>query len=78
MEEAARAREAALAQRQDQLQRARRQLDVLVGRYPTGDLDAGSPVDGIRVIEEKLKAVYKALGAGWDATEAAVARRDAP
>lgn len=33
--------EAALAQRQDQLQRARRQLDVLVGRYPTGDLDAG-------------------------------------
>lgn len=33
--------EASLAQRQDQLARARRQLDVLVGRYPTGDQDAG-------------------------------------
>jgi lysophospholipase L1-like esterase len=29
----------------------------------TGDLDAGSPADGIRVIEEKTKGVYKVLGA---------------
>jgi dienelactone hydrolase/lysophospholipase L1-like esterase len=29
----------------------------------TGDLDAGSPADGIRVIEEKLKKVYGTLGA---------------
>jgi lysophospholipase L1-like esterase/dienelactone hydrolase len=29
----------------------------------TGDLDAGSPADGIKVIEEKAKGVYKALGA---------------
>jgi dienelactone hydrolase len=28
----------------------------------TGDLDAGSPADGIRVIEEKTKGVYRALG----------------
>lgn len=33
--------EASLAQRQEQLARARRQLDVLVGRYPTGDMDPG-------------------------------------
>jgi lysophospholipase L1-like esterase len=30
----------------------------------TGELDAGSPADGIRVIEEKAGGVYKALGAG--------------
>ena len=30
----------------------------------TGDLDAGSPADGIKVIEEKTRGVYKALGAG--------------
>ncbi len=29
----------------------------------TGDLDAGSPADGIRVIEEKAGAVYRLLGA---------------
>ncbi len=29
----------------------------------TGDLDAGSPADGIKVIEEKARGVYKALGA---------------
>jgi len=29
----------------------------------TGDLDAGSPADGIRVIEEKVGRVYAALGA---------------
>jgi len=29
----------------------------------TGELDAGSPADGIRVIEEKVGAVYTALGA---------------
>jgi len=29
----------------------------------TGDLDAGSPADGIRVIEEKAKGAYRALGA---------------
>ncbi len=29
----------------------------------TGDLDAGSPADGIRVIEEKAGGVYEALGA---------------
>jgi dienelactone hydrolase/lysophospholipase L1-like esterase len=29
----------------------------------TGELDAGSPADGIRVIEEKAGAVYAALGA---------------
>ncbi len=29
----------------------------------TGELDAGSPADGIRVIEEKVGAVYGALGA---------------
>jgi dienelactone hydrolase len=29
----------------------------------TGDLDAGSPADGIKVIEAKAKGVYKALGA---------------
>jgi lysophospholipase L1-like esterase/dienelactone hydrolase len=29
----------------------------------TGDLDAGSPADGIRVIEQKAGAVYKTLGA---------------
>jgi dienelactone hydrolase len=29
----------------------------------TGDLDAGSPADGIKVIEEKAGAVYKVLGA---------------
>jgi hypothetical protein len=29
----------------------------------TGDLDAGSPADGIRVIEEKVGQVYAALGA---------------
>jgi lysophospholipase L1-like esterase/dienelactone hydrolase len=29
----------------------------------TGDLDAGSPADGIRVLEEKLVAVYETLGA---------------
>ena len=28
-----------------------------------GELDAGSPADGIRVIEEKAGAVYAALGA---------------
>lgn len=38
--------EASLAQRQDQLARARRQLDVLVGRYPTGELDAGDALPG--------------------------------
>jgi lysophospholipase L1-like esterase len=29
----------------------------------TGDLDGGSPADGVRVIEEKVAGVYKALGA---------------
>jgi dienelactone hydrolase/lysophospholipase L1-like esterase len=29
----------------------------------TGDLDAGSPADGIRIIEQKAGAVYKTLGA---------------
>jgi lysophospholipase L1-like esterase/dienelactone hydrolase len=29
----------------------------------TGDLDAGSPADGIQVIEQKAKGVYRALGA---------------
>jgi hypothetical protein len=29
----------------------------------TGELDAGSPADGVRVIEEKVGGVYKALGA---------------
>ena len=29
----------------------------------TGDLDAGSPADGIRVLEEKAGAAYAALGA---------------
>jgi hypothetical protein len=29
----------------------------------TGDLDAGSPADGIKVIEEKAGGVYKSLGA---------------
>jgi dienelactone hydrolase len=31
--------------------------------FLTGELDAGSPADGIRVIEEKAGGVYKALGA---------------
>jgi len=30
----------------------------------TGDLDHGSPADGIKVIEEKAGSVYKTLGAG--------------
>jgi dienelactone hydrolase len=29
----------------------------------TGDLDAGSPADGIRVLEQRVGAVYAALGA---------------
>jgi dienelactone hydrolase/lysophospholipase L1-like esterase len=29
----------------------------------TGDLDAGSPADGIKVLEDRLSKVYKALGA---------------
>src|SRR5262249_61881690 len=29
----------------------------------TGELDAGSPADGIKVIEEKVAGVYAALGA---------------
>ena len=29
----------------------------------TGDLDYGSPVDGIRVLEEKVSGVYRAVGA---------------
>jgi len=29
----------------------------------TGDLDYGSPVDGIRVLEEKAGGVYRAVGA---------------
>jgi lysophospholipase L1-like esterase/dienelactone hydrolase len=32
--------------------------------FLTGELDAGSPADGIKVIEEKVGAVYKAVGAG--------------
>jgi hypothetical protein len=28
--------------------------------FLTGDLDAGSPADGIKIIEEKVGAVYKA------------------
>jgi dienelactone hydrolase len=32
--------------------------------FLTGELDAGSPADGIRVIEEKVGGVYKAVGAG--------------
>ena len=31
--------------------------------FLTGDLDAGSPADGIRVIEQKAGAVYRAVGA---------------
>jgi dienelactone hydrolase/lysophospholipase L1-like esterase len=31
--------------------------------FLTGDLDAGSPADGIRIIEQKSGGVYKALGA---------------
>jgi lysophospholipase L1-like esterase len=31
--------------------------------FLTGELDAGSPVDGIRVIEEKVGGVYAAVGA---------------
>ena len=31
--------------------------------FLTGDLDAGSPADGIKVIEEKVGAVYKTVGA---------------
>ena len=30
----------------------------------TGDLDAGSPADGIRVIEDRVGALYRVLGAG--------------
>jgi lysophospholipase L1-like esterase len=30
----------------------------------TGELDAGSPADGIRVIEERVGRVYRAVGAG--------------
>jgi len=30
----------------------------------TGDLDAGSPADGIKIIEEKVASVYATLGAG--------------
>jgi hypothetical protein len=30
----------------------------------TGELDAGSPADGIRVIEEKVGRVYRVMGAG--------------
>ncbi|MCI0460927.1 MAG: dienelactone hydrolase family protein [Gemmataceae bacterium] len=30
----------------------------------TGDLDAGSPADGIKVLEEKASGVYSALGVG--------------
>lgn len=29
----------------------------------TGDMDYGSPVDGIRVLEEKASRVYRAVGA---------------
>jgi lysophospholipase L1-like esterase/dienelactone hydrolase len=40
---------------------------ALIGPRPflalTGDLDAGSPADGIKVIEEKVGRVYTALGA---------------
>lgn len=32
--------------------------------FLTGELDAGSPADGIRVIEEKAGGVFKAAGAG--------------
>jgi lysophospholipase L1-like esterase/dienelactone hydrolase len=32
--------------------------------FLTGELDAGSPADGIKLIEQKVSAVYKALGAG--------------
>ena len=32
--------------------------------FLTGELDAGSPADGIRVIEERAGGVYKAIGAG--------------
>jgi dienelactone hydrolase len=32
--------------------------------FLTGDLDAGSPADGIKVIEAKAGAVYRAVGAG--------------
>ena len=31
--------------------------------FLTGELDAGSPADGIKVIEEKAGGVYKAVGA---------------
>jgi hypothetical protein len=30
----------------------------------TGELDAGSPADGIKVLEAKVSRVYGALGAG--------------
>ena len=29
----------------------------------TGELDAGSPVDGIKILEEKVGMVYRAIGA---------------
>jgi hypothetical protein len=29
----------------------------------TGDLDDGSPADGIKILDEKLRRVYSALGA---------------
>ena len=32
--------------------------------FLTGELDAGSPADGIKVIEEKAGGVYRAVGAG--------------
>jgi lysophospholipase L1-like esterase/dienelactone hydrolase len=32
--------------------------------FLTGDLDAGSPADGIAVIEEKVSALYRVTGAG--------------
>jgi hypothetical protein len=31
--------------------------------FLTGELDAGSPADGIKVIEQKVGGVYRALGA---------------
>jgi len=31
--------------------------------FLTGELDAGSPADGIKVIEQKVSGVYKAVGA---------------
>ena len=44
------------------------EMNARIGARPflalTGDLDTGSPADGVRAIEQALGATYEAIGAG--------------